>query len=63
LYAVKCGDDACATGNLITAIDELGSRVGNWVSMAVGPDGLPVIAHGDDNRVLRITKCGTSSCR
>ncbi len=63
LYVVKCGDDACATGNVVTAVDEGGGPIGIWVSMAVGPDGLPVIAHGDNSGLLRITKCGTSSCR
>jgi hypothetical protein len=63
LYAVTCGDDACATGNVITAIDESGSRVGNWVSIRIGSDGLPAIAHGEFPGGLRLTKCATSSCR
>ena len=46
LKFVHCGNAACTAGNAITVIDSAGS-VGSHTALAVGRDGLPVIAYRD----------------
>jgi len=46
LKFVHCGNAACTDGNAITVIDSVGS-VGSHTALAVGRDGLPVIAYRD----------------
>ncbi|MBP7777438.1 MAG: hypothetical protein KA371_09940 [Acidobacteria bacterium] len=38
------------------------SAVGDRASLAIGTDGLAVIAHLDAGRGLRLTSCATSAC-
>jgi hypothetical protein len=63
----KCGNPACTTGNVSTTVDDgpdyaLGTLTST--SIAIGADALPVISHQDTAAAsLRVTKCGTQSCR
>jgi hypothetical protein len=65
LRVTKCGNPACTAGNVSTTVDDPAtSAVGVYISLAIGADGLPVISHLDDTvDALRVTKCGTRSCR
>ena len=64
LRVTHCGNAACTAGNRSTAIDDPGNFVGYSTSIAVGSDGLPVVAHLDgDADALRVGKCGTRTCQ
>lgn len=63
LRVVKCGTPACTAGNVSTAVDGGLRLVGFWNQVAVGRDGVPVIGHVNLDGVVRVTKCGTQSCR
>src|SRR3990172_745428 len=59
-YLAACG--ALHAQAAITALDTAGD-VGYTPSIAVGSDGLPIIAYYDyTNRGLKIVKCGNASC-
>jgi len=59
LIILKCGNNACTSGNTITAITTNG--MGMFGSIAIGADGLPAVSYAD-YRVLRILKCGNNAC-
>jgi hypothetical protein len=63
LKVVKCGNASCSTSNTFTVIDG-GPNVGSYHSLAVSPDGIPVIAYleevVDD---LKVYKCANAFCR
>ncbi|MFN8535067.1 MAG: hypothetical protein U0556_16130 [Dehalococcoidia bacterium] len=63
LNVVKCGNPTCTAGNIITPVDSTGT-VGLYTSIAIGPDGLPVVSHYGSltNLGLRVSRCGTFSC-
>jgi prepilin-type N-terminal cleavage/methylation domain-containing protein len=62
LKILKCGNSSCSSGNIITVVDAAGN-VGQHTSIAVPPDGLPVVAYYDvASTDLKILKCGNSSC-
>jgi hypothetical protein len=64
LRVTRCGNAACTAGNISTTVDDPVNQVGLYASIAIGADGLPVIAYRDSTaRALRVTKCGTPSCR
>jgi hypothetical protein len=64
LRVTKCGNAACTAGNVTTTVDDPVNSVGQHTSIAIGADGLPVISHRDLTAgTLRVTKCGTQSCR
>jgi hypothetical protein len=64
LRVTKCGNAACTAGNVSTNVDDPANAVGYDTSIAIGADGLPVISHRDQTATaLRVTKCGTQSCR
>ena len=45
-------------------VDDKSNTVRNDTSIAIGPDGLPVISHFDaTGGALRLVKCGTRSCQ
>ena len=47
----------------LTTVDATTNRVGNFSSIAIGVDGLPVIAHHDDTAgSVRVTHCGNAAC-
>jgi hypothetical protein len=65
LSIAKCGDAACASGNQVSVLDSPpGAGVGNYNAIAVGPDGLPVVAYYDStNQSLKVAKCGNTTCQ
>jgi hypothetical protein len=63
LRVTRCGNVTCTAGNISTNIDDPPGGAGANSSIAIGPDGLPVISHTDGAALgLRITKCLTTSC-
>jgi hypothetical protein len=63
LRVLKCGTPACDSGNIITTVDDQANFVGRFASVAIGADGLPVIAHRDtDDLLVRVVKCGNAAC-
>jgi predicted regulator of Ras-like GTPase activity (Roadblock/LC7/MglB family) len=62
LVVAQCGNPACTGIASVITLDSVGNT-GLAPSLAIGGDGLPVIAHFDvDDSTVRITKCGTASC-
>jgi predicted regulator of Ras-like GTPase activity (Roadblock/LC7/MglB family) len=66
LKVIKCGNAACSSGNTTTTVDAA-ANVGRYTSLAIGTDGLPVIAYYDEslgttNGVLSVVKCGNAAC-
>jgi len=62
LKVVKCSNTSCSSGNTITTVD---STISNFVdtSLAIDSTGLPVIAYRDfSGALLKVVKCGNSSC-
>ena len=63
LHLYKCADRACTSGRNHTLDFDSGGNVGTYNSIAIGADGLPVIAYRDNARHgLRVLKCGTVEC-
>ena len=62
LMITKCGNSSCSSGNTTTQIADA-DDVGYYTSLAIGTDGLPIIAYDNfDYGKLIITKCADSSC-
>lgn len=59
LKVLKCGNTACSNNNAIARIDTVGS-VGDFTSVAISSDGLPVISYL--GKGLKVLKCGNSFC-
>jgi len=58
LKVAKCGNVSCSGGNTITAVDTAGF-VGQFTSIAIGTDGLPVVSYSDaTNGDLKVTILG-----
>jgi prepilin-type N-terminal cleavage/methylation domain-containing protein len=57
---LKCGNAACSSGNTITTVDVLADLEDN--SIAVPPDGLPVIMESQISGTLKMLKCGNAAC-
>lgn len=64
LRVTHCGNMGCTAGNVSTLVDHPPAKVvGLWTSLAIGSDGVPVIAHADATaRTLRLTHCGDPTC-
>jgi len=63
LKVAHCGDTACSSGNTITIVDSTDFNVGEYTSIAIGTDNLPVISYFDGtNQNLKILHCGNTSC-
>ncbi len=59
LIILKCGNNACTSGNTITTV----VTNGMFSSIAIGADGLPAVSYyGFPNNNLRILKCGNNAC-
>jgi hypothetical protein len=62
LKVVHCGNTACSSGNTITTLDAPGSG-GEYSSITIGADGLPVVSYFDDNSDdLKMLHCGNAAC-
>jgi hypothetical protein len=62
LKVAHCGNTACSSGNTITTVDSSGD-VGNYTSITIGKDGLPIISYFDDtNDDLKVAHCGNADC-
>lgn len=66
MKVAKCGTASCATGNTITTVDPSTTQnYGNYTSLVVAPDGLPLISHYDSaagDLDLRVVKCANPAC-
>jgi hypothetical protein len=63
LWVVKCGNAGCTSGNSSLKVDS-GANIGLYATLAIGVDGVPVIAYRDGsiNLDLKIVKCGNAIC-
>jgi len=62
LKVAHCGNASCSSGNTITTIDSAG-YVGQFASITIGTDGLPVISYWDGiNDDLKVAKCANPFC-
>jgi predicted regulator of Ras-like GTPase activity (Roadblock/LC7/MglB family) len=62
LKVAHCGNTACTAGNTVTNVDTVGT-VGEYTSIAIGSDGLPIISYKDLNsHDLKVTHCGNVAC-
>ncbi len=64
LRVTHCNDVAC-TGNdeTSTTVDDPADIVGEYTSITIGADGLPIISHKDqDAGALRVTHCDDVAC-
>ena len=64
LYVLHCGTLTCITGNSINTVDFTGAAaVGAHNSIAIGTDGLPLIAYFDaTSEDLKVAHCGNTAC-
>jgi hypothetical protein len=63
LKVAHCGNAACSSGNTITTVDDPENRVGEYTSIAIGADGVPVISYMDwTNYDLKVAHCGDVAC-
>jgi len=61
LKVAHCSDVACSTADIST-VDATGS-VGWHIAIAIGRDGLPIIAYYDEtNGDLKFARCGDLAC-
>lgn len=65
LKIAKCNDLACSGNDeIIRTLDNSDNDVGEYSSIAIDSDGLPVISYHDVTAGdLKVAKCGTPSCR
>jgi len=63
LKVTKCGNAACSSGNTTTQITGGTDNIGNYNSIAIGADGLPIISYQNTtDGDLMVTKCGNAAC-
>jgi hypothetical protein len=61
LRVLKCGNAACTSGNVSNLVDGA-FFVGQFTSIAIGADGLPVMSYYHDIGRLKVLKCGDAAC-
>jgi predicted regulator of Ras-like GTPase activity (Roadblock/LC7/MglB family) len=62
LKVAKCTNTACTGIASISTVDSTGS-VGDYNSITIGTDGLPIISYNDStNFDLKVAKCGNTAC-
>jgi hypothetical protein len=63
LTVVKCGNAACSSGNVTTDVDTNSAYSFSSPSIAIAPDGFPVMAYyKDSSDDLMVAKCTNASC-
>ena len=63
LKVAKCINVACTGATTITTLDDSANQVGEYTSIAVGPDGLAVISYYDRTAArLKVAKCSNAAC-
>lgn len=63
LKVAKCNDHACAGGDETRTVVDNSASVGMGCSLAIGNDGLPIIAYHDDTAgALKVAKCNDPAC-
>jgi predicted regulator of Ras-like GTPase activity (Roadblock/LC7/MglB family) len=63
LKVAHCGNAACSSGNTINTVDDPGNIVGEYTSIAIGTDGLPVISYHDSTAgALKVAHCANAAC-
>lgn len=63
LKVAKCGNPACSSGNVITTVDNSAGVVGQYSSITIGADGLPIVSYYDNNNTdLKVAKCANQFC-
>jgi predicted regulator of Ras-like GTPase activity (Roadblock/LC7/MglB family) len=64
LRVAKCSDARCAGPAQITTVDNQGTDIASTgTSIAIGPDGLPVISYSSrPARSMKVVKCGNAAC-
>jgi hypothetical protein len=62
LVVLHCGDAECGSGNVATVV-ETDQWVGDFSSLTIGTDGLPVVSYRDGtDGDLKVVHCGDVSC-
>jgi predicted regulator of Ras-like GTPase activity (Roadblock/LC7/MglB family) len=68
LTTVQCGNKSCSNADsyhTVHSTDATGQAIEDDTSIAIGSDGLPVIAYGartKNNETLRVAHCGSDRC-
>ena len=63
LKVAKCVNAACTGSATITTVDDPANNVGEYNSIAIGTDGLPVISYHDNSAgTLKVAKCANAAC-
>lgn len=63
LKVAKCADLDCSAPATVTPVDGAGINVGEYTSIAIGADGLPVISYYDVGATnLKVAKCSDVLC-
>ncbi len=63
LRVAKCDNAACSGTNTLTSVDASANDVGGMASIALGFDGLPIIAYNDvTNLDCKVAKCLDAAC-
>jgi hypothetical protein len=63
LKVAKCSNAACTGTATITTVDDPANLVGEYTSIAIGSDGLPVISYRDATAFsLKVARCANAAC-
>jgi len=63
LRVAACADLACTSASIVTVDDDPLALIGEHVDVAIGVDGLPVMAYAVmPGGALRVAKCGDATC-
>lgn len=63
LLAAKCWNTRCTGGATLSVIDDGVDAAGQYTSVAIGADGLPIVSYyGDGLQVLKVAKCVNAAC-
>jgi hypothetical protein len=63
LRILHCGNTTCTANNSISSPDGTANVTGNYDSIAIGLDGLPIVSYYDStNKILKAVKCGNLQC-